>query len=93
MLFCEESKVFAAAFKSRPDGSTSFKETEDQAMILPEENLDVFDLFTRWLYASDFKHVALLPISFMDDLYQDFAGLYNFADRYNIPALLHQCRS
>ena len=92
-IVCKESKVFAAAFKPRSDGSIGFKETQEQAMTLPEENLCVFKLFTKWLYASEFKHVALLPTSIMDDVYYNLASLYDFADRYDIPTLLHQCRS
>ena len=92
-VVCEKSKVFAAAFKPKSDGSIGFKGTREEAMSLPKEKLAVFSLFTKWLYTSEFKHVALLPASIMDDIYYDLAGLYDFADRYDIPALLHQCRS
>lgn len=77
-LLCDRSAYFRAAFEG------GFKEAEEQIMALPEEDVEVFELFQFWLYSDRLldtdESVADLSASLL-------IGLYLFAEARCIPQL------
>ena len=88
-LLCNSSQYFRAAFEG------SFKEAEEQVLLLPEDDVEVFQLFQFWLYYRKLLDTGetiedLSPVLLVD--------LYIFAETRCIPqlqdlttdALIHQ---
>ncbi|KAI4134206.1 MAG: hypothetical protein LQ347_001717 [Umbilicaria vellea] len=77
-LLCDRSAYFRAAFEGR------FREAEEHVLVLPEEDVEVFELFQFWLYSDKLfdtgESVADLSASLL-------ISLYLFAEARCIPQL------
>ena len=77
---CEASSFFRSAFES------GFRETEDQKVTLPEDDVEIVDAFLDWIYSRQFDHLQT-----KDGLSYENAdciiGLFLFADKYGVPDL------
>ena len=51
-LLCDRSEYFKACFEG------NFKEAQQKELFLPEEDIESFDLFVRWLYGAPLKEVS-----------------------------------
>lgn len=51
-LLCDRSEYFKACF----DGN--FKEAQQKELYLPEDDIESFDLFVRWLYGAPLKKIS-----------------------------------
>ena len=89
-VLCEESKVFAAAFAMK--GNTlGFRESLEQAMSLPEDDPNIFNLFVNWMYSREFPQLDHSSQSSLYIAYREYTRLYVFSDRYDISSLSAQC--
>ena len=80
-LICEASSFFEAAFM----GSTSFKESSEQSISLPEDDTEMVGIFARWLYGYVFACLSLqVPRCCLDHK----VGPSSFAG--NVDSALHQ---
>lgn len=76
------SPVFKAAFESK------FKEGTDRTMEMPDEDLDLVEMFVSWLYRNTL-HDNLFELSGPDpeQRMMQTARLFVFADKYDLEAL------
>ena len=77
-LICHHSHFFRGAF------SGGFEEAEAGAISLPEDDVEVFKVFERWLYTEDF-HCS----TGTSNVYLHLAKVYCFGDKVGIRALKH----
>lgn len=70
-LLCNSSQYFRAAFEG------SFKEAEEQVLLLPEDDVEVFQLFQFWLY---YRKLLDTGESVADLSRSLLIGLYLFAE-------------
>lgn len=84
---CEASAVFRAAFISQ------YKESPEEKTNLPEEDVDMVDLFVQWLYKQDCEIIKLPANHDIDG--GEFLELpvrsQIFADKYNVPNINRYC--
>lgn len=84
-LLCHHSKFFRKAFDRTASEAGSFKETEEQTMVLPEENVEAFELFHLWL------EQQRLEMPFGDKPHElsvkKFLNLYALGDQCDIKRL------
>jgi hypothetical protein len=77
-LLCNASQFIRSALKGR------FKEALDKSIELPEDDTAAFDLFVRWLYASN---RFPLGIPGGEDILYNYLKLYVLASGLLIPRL------
>ena len=51
-LLCDRSDYFTACFAG------NFKEAQQKELFLPEDDIEVFDLFVRWLYGGPLEEIS-----------------------------------
>ena len=88
-IITRQSKVLAAAFHTKKDGTEGFKEATELTMNLPEEDPDNFRLFVHWVYTGRCSSVTGMSQEEAEEstLGERLVKLYVFGDKYDIPKL------
>ena len=77
-LLCNRSAYFRAALEG------NFKEAKEQVVLLPEDDVDVFELFQFWLYSGNLLDTGESIVNLSASL---LVSLYLFAETRCIPQL------